>query len=190
MRRSTVSELQRMLNKCLLRQRATIMMEIKMELVMGELGMVWMHLQMPQSAGLTETNYDACEARKKKGTKHQQQIDEFQDKVLEVLKAPVEVATPVAPPPVEPKAYVDLAFAALIQKMKSNLTENEIMDTVEELQQVVHRVCREKRRRLEYQPNVSATPMFQQLQPIQGLITIIIVCVDAQQCQSVCEESK
>ena len=116
-------------------------------------------------AGVTEGTYDAREARKRKSTKRQQ-IDEFQEKVLEVLKSPVEIARPVAPP-VEPKAYVDLAFAALLQKMKSNLNETEIMDTVEELEQVVHRVCREKRRRLEFQPNAGTTPMFQQLQPIQ-----------------------
>ena len=51
--------------------------------------------------------------------------------------------------------------------MKSNLSETEIMDTVEELEQVVHRVCREKWRCLEFQPNIGTTPMYQQLQPIQ-----------------------
>ena len=62
---------------------------------------------------------------------------------------------------------MDLAFAVMLQKMKTNLSETEIMDTVEELEQVVHRVCREKRRRLEFQPNISNTLMFGQLQPIQ-----------------------
>ena len=118
-------------------------------------------------SGVTEGTYDACEARKRKNTK-QQKIDQFQEKVLEVLKSPVEIATAVAPPaPSEPKAYVDLAFAALIQKMKTNLSETEIMDTVEELEQVIHRVCREKWRRLEFQPNIGTTPMYQQLQAIQ-----------------------
>ena len=119
-------------------------------------------------AGVTEGTYDAHEARKRKNTK-QQKIDQFQEKVLEVLKSPVEITTPVAPPPApaEPKAYVDLAFTALIQKMKTNLNENEIMDTVEELEQVVHKVCREKQRCLEFQPNLGTIQMYQQLQPMQ-----------------------
>ena len=49
-------------------------------------------------AGVTEGTYDAREARKRKNTK-QQKIDDFQEKVLEVLKSPVEIATSVAPPP-------------------------------------------------------------------------------------------
>ena len=75
-------------------------------------------------AGVTEGTYDAREAHKRKNTK-QQKIDQFQKKVLEVLKSPVEITTPVAPPPppADPKAYVDVAFAALIQKMKTNLNE-------------------------------------------------------------------
>ena len=44
---------------------------------------------------------------------------------------------------------------------------NKIMDTVEELEQVVHRVCRVKQRRLEFQPNLGTTQMYQQLQPMQ-----------------------
>ena len=61
--------------------------------------------------------------------------------------------------------------------MKSNLSETEIMDTVEELEQVVHRVCREKRRCLEFQPNIGTTLMYQQLQPIpQGTKSRNILC--------------
>ena len=142
-------------------------------------------------AGVTEGTYDAHEARKRKNTK-QQKIDDFQEKVLEVLKSPVEITTPVTPPPpAEPKAYVDLAFAALIQKMKSNLSETEIMDTVKELEQVIHRVCREKRRRLEFQPNIGTTPMYQQLQPIpQGTKSRNILCGCTDVLCSLDEESK
>ena len=141
--------------------------------------------------GVTEGTYDAREARKRKNTK-QQKLDDFQEKVLEVLKSSVEITTPVAPPPpAEPKAYVDLAFAALIQKMKSNLNENEIMDTVEELEQVVDRVCREKRRRLEFQPNIGTTPMYQQLQPIlQGTKFGNILCGCSDVLYSLDEESE
>ena len=116
-------------------------------------------------SGVTEAAYDAHEARKKKGTKCQQKIDEFQDKVLEVLKAPVELMAPAptpTPPIQEPQEYVDLAFAAMLQEIKMNLSDTEVMDLVEELEQVVHRVCREKHRRLDFQPN----QMFQQLQPL------------------------
>ena len=47
-------------------------------------------------AGVTEGNYDAREARKRKNTK-QQRIEQFHEKVLEVLKSPVEMATPAPP---------------------------------------------------------------------------------------------
>ena len=72
-------------------------------------------------SGVTEAAYDAHEARKKKGTKWQQKIDEFQDRVLEVLKAPVEFTAPApapTPPVKEPQEYVDLAFAAMLKRSR------------------------------------------------------------------------
>ena len=41
--------------------------------------------------------------------------------------------------------------------MKTSLNANEIMDAVEEVEQVVNRICRQKRRRLGYQPGTSNT---------------------------------
>ena len=46
-------------------------------------------------AGVTEGNYDAREACKRKNTK--QRIEQFHEKVLELLKSPVEMATPAPP---------------------------------------------------------------------------------------------
>ena len=46
--------------------------------------------------------------------------------------------------------------------MKSTLSDNEMMDAVEEVEQVVNRICREKRRRVDY----GSGQMFQQLQPL------------------------
>ena len=37
--------------------------------------------------------------------------------------------------------------------MKTSLNATEIMDAVEEVEQVVNCICRQKRRRLEYQPS-------------------------------------
>ena len=75
--------------------------------------------------------------------------------------------------------------------MKTNLNENEIMDTVEELEQVVHRVSREKQRCLEFQPNLGTTQMYQQLQPMQqGTKPRNILCRCTQVLCSFDEESK
>ena len=75
----------------------------------------------------------------------------FQDKIIQAITAPVEApVTAAPPPPPEKKEYVDLAFAAMTTKMKTTLSDNEIMDAVEEMEQVVNRICREKRRRLDY----------------------------------------
>ena len=68
-------------------------------------------------AGVTEGTYDAREACKRKNTK-QQKIDEFQEKVLEVLKSPVEITTPIAPPPppAEPKGLCRSSFCSINPK--------------------------------------------------------------------------
>ena len=103
-------------------------------------------------AGRTEATYDARSARKP--SRRQQKNEEFQEKLLQAISVPPPVE---APAPEPEKDYVDLAFAALIKKMKTSLNANEIMDAVEEVEQVVNRICRQKRRRLEYQPGTSNT---------------------------------
>ena len=69
--------------------------------------------------------------------------DNFQAKILKTLENPIETA---APAPAEPRDYVDLAFTAISHKMKDTLNKNEIIDVVEEIEAIVNRACREKRR--------------------------------------------
>ena len=108
-----------------------------------------------------EPNYEAKKARK--SSKKQQLNETFQEKIIQAISAPIEPAVVSAPPPPpEKKEYVDLAFAALKSKMKSTLSDNEMMDAVEEVEQVVIRICREKRRRVDY----GSGRCFIQLQPL------------------------
>ena len=81
----------------------------------------------------------------KKATKN----EEFQEKLLQAISTPPPVESPAPEPE---KDYIDLAFAALIKKMKTSLNATEIMDAVEEVEQVVNHIYRENMRRFEYQP--------------------------------------
>ena len=130
-------------------------------LVMGR--MWWMQQQRgadATEAGTTESTYDACTARKTAERKN----EEFQEKLLNAITAP-------APAPVEAaeqeQDYIDLAFAAIIKKMKKTLNENEIMDAVEEVELVINHICREKRRRVAFQQAPASTKnIFEMLQPV------------------------
>ena len=93
--------------------------------------------------GQSAQNYDARKARNAK-SKRREEIDNFQAKILKTLENPMETATPA-----EPQDYVDLAFTAIARKMKDTLNKNEIMDVVEEIEAIVNRACREKRRRMD-----------------------------------------
>ena len=66
----------------------------------------------------------------------------FQEKLLKTLEAP---QTP------KQQDYLNMAMAAMVVKIKSVLSNNEIMNLMEELEEIVNRVCRQKRRRLEGQ---------------------------------------
>ena len=90
--------------------------------------------------GQSAQNYDARKAKNAK-SKRREEIDNFQAKILKTLENPIETATPA-----EPQDYVDLAFTAMGRKMKDTLNKNEIMDVVEEIEAIVNRACREKRR--------------------------------------------
>ena len=72
-------------------------------------------------------------------------MENFQNRLLKTLEGP----GPNEPAVVEKQEYVDVAFAAIAMKMKSTLSQNEIMDLVEDIQQLVNRACREKRRRMD-----------------------------------------
>ena len=90
--------------------------------------------------GQSAQNYDARKAKNAK-SKRREEIDNFQAKILKTLENPIETAAPA-----EPQDYVDLAFTAIVRKMKDTLNKNEIMDVVEEIEAIVNRACREKRR--------------------------------------------
>ena len=93
--------------------------------------------------GQSAQNYDARKAKNAK-SKRREEIDNFQAKILKTLENPIET-----PAPAEPQDYVDLAFTAISRKMKDTLNKNEIMDVVEEIEAIINRVCREKRRRID-----------------------------------------
>ena len=79
-------------------------------------------------------------------SKRREEIDNFQAKFLKTLENPIESA---APAPAEPQDYVDLAFTAILREKKDTLNKNEIMDVVEEIEVIVNRAWRKKRRRMD-----------------------------------------
>ena len=93
--------------------------------------------------GQSAQNYDARKARNAK-SKRREEIENFKAKILKTLENPIETATPA-----ESQGYVDLAFTAIVCKMKDTLNKNEIMDVVEEIEAIVNRACREKRRQMD-----------------------------------------
>ena len=99
-------------------------------------------------AWTTESTYDARTARKMAKGKN----EEFQEKLLNAITAPA----PAAPVEAE-QEYIDLAFAAIVKKMKKTLNDNEIMYAVEEVELVINRICREKRRRVAFQQAPAST---------------------------------
>ena len=90
-------------------------------------------------------NYDACTSKNqsRSAVKCREEIQMFQQKVLKTLEEPHPVES------AELEEYVYLALAAISRKMKDTLSKNEIMDLVEDIQQIVNRACREKRRWME-----------------------------------------
>ena len=81
-------------------------------------------------AGTTESTNDARTARKTANRKN----EEFQEKLLNVITAPAPA--PVEAPELE-QEYIDLAFAAIIKKIKKTLNDNEIMENIFETLQPV-----------------------------------------------------
>ena len=106
----------------------------------------------PQPSTSNGSNgYDASKSRKKHKDK---ESEPWQEKVLKFLE-PVDVA-PVAPPP--KKDYIDVALEAISVQCKENLNKDEILDVVDDIQQLVSRVCRDKRRREQLQRNPPPPP--------------------------------
>ena len=90
-------------------------------------------------------NYDVCTSKNqsRSAVKHREEIQMFHQKMLKTLEQPHPVES------AEPEEYVDLALAAISRKMKDTLSKNVIMDLVEDIQQIVNRAYREKRRQME-----------------------------------------
>ena len=109
-------------------------------------------------------NYDARQARK--CTKKKDQVDAFQEQLLKVIEVP-QPQVDVGPPPPPPKReYLDVALEAMAFKMREVLSKEEIIDVVEDLENVVSRACREKRRHMEMVKN-PAVPAQHPLQEAQ-----------------------
>ena len=94
-------------------------------------------------------SYDAKKSRKSSTGKRQQEMEIFQQKLLKTLESPGEP---------KKQEYVDLALSAIALKMKSTLSQHEIMDLVEDIELIVNRACREKRRRMEASENPPPPP--------------------------------
>ena len=102
----------------------------------------------PDDPVASTSDYDASKSRKKRKEKSE---EPWQEKVLKFLE-PVDVG------PEPQKDYIDLALHAVAVQCKENLNKNEILDVVDDIQQLVNRVCRDKRRREEIQRNPPPPP--------------------------------
>ena len=87
------------------------------------------------------SNYDATKARK---SKKRAKTEVWQEKKLRCLE-PVDVPQPETPK----QDYIDQALVTLGLQMRENLSKNEILDLIKEIQSTVNQVCREKCRRIE-----------------------------------------
>ena len=107
-------------------------------------------------------NYDARQARKH--TKKKDQVDAFQEQILKAIEVP-QPQVDVGPPPAK-CGYLDVALEAMALKMRAVLSKEDIIDVVEDLENVVSRACREKRRHMEMVTN-PAVPAQHPLQEAQ-----------------------
>ena len=94
-------------------------------------------------------NYDAKKSQKSSTGERQQEMENFQQKLLKTLESPGEP---------EKQEYVDLALSAIALKMKSTLSQHEIMDLVEDIEMIMNRTFREKRRRMQASENPPPPP--------------------------------
>ena len=113
---------------------------------------------------LNAENYDATKARK---SKKRTETEVWQDKILKCLE-PVDVshAQPIK------KEYIDSALETIALQMKQNLPNNEILDLVEDIQGMVNRACREKRRRIDMANQVSNNTQMYQVPGPQGPMAV------------------
>ena len=118
-------------------------------------------------------SYDASKSRKSKRKDKNVNGEAWQEKVIKLLE-PVEVDVP--PPP--KKEYIDVALEAVSFQCKENeLSKDELLDLADDIQEMVNRVCREKRRRNNIRRNPPPAPAAagfapQQQQDLQGAMAI------------------
>ena len=78
-------------------------------------------------------------------------------KILRCLE-PVEVPKPE---PAPKKDFLEQALCTIGMQMRENLSHNEVLDLIEDIQGMVNWACREKRRRIEMANQVSNNQMYQ-----------------------------
>ena len=59
------------------------------------------------------------------------------------------------------KDYIESALYTVSLQMRENLSNNEILDLIEDIQGIVNRACREKCHRIEMANQVSSNQMYQ-----------------------------
>ena len=122
------------------------------------------------------SNYDASKARK---SKKRADSEVWQEKILRCLE-PVEVPKPE---PAPKKDFLEQALCTVGMQMRENLSHNEVLDLIEDIQGMVNRACREKRRRIEMANQVSNNQMYQGPQGPQGPMAVPVNFENQQQHQ-------
>ena len=112
-----------------------------------------------ENAHANASNYDASKARK---SKKRADSEVWQEKILRCLE-PVEVPKPEA---ANKKDFLEQGLCTVGMQMRENLSHNEVLDLIEDIQGMVN--CREKRRRIEMANQVSNNQMYQGPQGPQG----------------------
>ena len=128
-----------------------------------------------ENAHANASNYDVSKARK---SKKRADSEVWQEKILRCLE-PVEVPKPEAPK----KDFVEQALCTVGMQMRENLSHNEVLDLIEDIQGMVNWACREKRRRIEMANQVSNNQMYQGPQGPPGLMVVPVNFEDQQQHQ-------
>ena len=104
--------------------------------------------------GHNADNYNARQARK---YTEKEQVDTFQERLLKAIETPQPQVDLAPPPPLEKHEYLDVSLEAMAFKMKEVLSKEEVIDVVKDLENLVSRTSREKRRQMEMVQNCSTT---------------------------------
>ena len=129
-----------------------------------------------ENAHANASNCDVSKARK---SKKRADSEVWQEKILRCLE-PVEVPKPEADPK---KDFVEKALCTVGIQMRENLSHNEVLDLIEDIQGMVNWAYREKRRRIEMANQVSNNQMYQGPQGPHGPMAVPVNFEDQQQHQ-------